>query len=131
MIDVDHFKRYNDTYGHLAGDACLRQVAQCLQAAVPRTQDIAARYGGEEFAIILRRTDAQGARIVAERVLENLRAEALPHAASDEQWVSASIGIGCSQSAAACSSESLLDLADRALYTAKRNGRNRVEELHS
>jgi diguanylate cyclase (GGDEF)-like protein len=129
MIDVDHFKRYNDTYGHLAGDACLRQVAQCLQAAVPRKQDIAARYGGEEFAIILRRTDAQGARIVAERVLENLRAEALPHAASDEQWVSASIGIGCSQSEAASSSETLLDLADRALYTAKRNGRNRVEEL--
>jgi diguanylate cyclase (GGDEF)-like protein len=127
MIDVDHFKRYNDTYGHLAGDACLRQVAQCLQDVLFRKQDIAARYGGEEFALILPQTDLEGACTLAERLLASLRAKNLPHKASQFQRVTLSIGVASTGNPQAGSTKELLDLADRALYRAKDEGRDRME----
>jgi diguanylate cyclase (GGDEF)-like protein len=128
MIDVDCFKLYNDTYGHLAGDTCLRRVAGCLSQAVPRKQDIIARYGGEEFAIILPGTGAAGAELVAQRVLETLRAESLTHATTSHPSgrVSVSIGIASTEAGDPDSPEALLDLADKALYTAKRNGRDQA-----
>jgi diguanylate cyclase (GGDEF)-like protein len=129
MIDVDYFKLYNDTYGHLAGDECLRRVAGHLRASLIRKQDIVARYGGEEFAIILPGTDAVGARRVADRVLTILGEAAIPHSASTCGRVSVSIGLACTQAAEARSSEGLTDLADQALYRAKRNGRNQVVEF--
>lgn len=127
MVDVDHFKRYNDTYGHLAGDTCLREVAHCLQAAVSRKQDIVARYGGEEFAVILPDTDARGAELVALRLLKSLRAAAIPHVSSDHHQVSVSIGVASTSTPGTDSLETLLELADQAMYAAKRNGRDRVE----
>jgi diguanylate cyclase (GGDEF)-like protein len=127
MIDVDHFKRYNDIYGHLAGDACLRQIARCMQDVLVRKQDIAARYGGEEFSIILPQTDLPGARTVADRLLAVLRAENLPHEATEHGRVSLSIGIASTESPEATSMEMLVDLADQALYRAKRAGRDRAE----
>jgi diguanylate cyclase (GGDEF)-like protein len=131
MVDVDHFKLFNDTYGHLAGDTCLRQVAGCLQAAVTRKQDTVARFGGEEFAIVLPDTDVHGARQVARRILGGLRAAAIPHEGSDHGQVSVSIGIGTTTDGRVTSVGDLLESADRALYAAKHGGRDRVEESPS
>jgi diguanylate cyclase (GGDEF)-like protein len=128
MVDVDHFKLYNDTYGHLAGDACLRQVASHLQAAVPRKQDVVARFGGEEFAIILPGTGAAGAFLVADRVLGGLHTAAIPHASSlhPSRQVSVSIGVGTTSTAGVDSVAALLEIADQAMYEAKRGGRDQV-----
>ena len=103
MIDVDHFKRYNDHYGHTAGDACLRAVAQVLKSAMLRPTDLVARYGGEEFAVLLPDTDRRGAEHVAQRIAERLAWLAVPHADSPTApCVTASIGSGCCDSASAC-----------------------------
>jgi diguanylate cyclase (GGDEF)-like protein len=128
MIDVDHFKKYNDHYGHLAGDACLRQVAIALQGSVRQDLDIVARYGGEEFAVIMPDADLDTARLVAERVRRTVIELAAPHAQSDIGSVSISIGIAASGMSAVMTSENLIHLADGALYDAKRIGRNRVCE---
>jgi diguanylate cyclase (GGDEF)-like protein len=127
MVDVDHFKLYNDTYGHLAGDSCLRQVATHLQTAVTRKQDVVARFGGEEFAIILPDTNTDGAFLVAERILDELRTAAIPHLSSlhPNQQVSVSIGVGTTTNGID-SVEALLEIADQAMYEAKRNGRDQV-----
>ncbi|BAL27270.1 diguanylate cyclase [Azoarcus sp. KH32C] len=126
MIDVDHFKQYNDTYGHLAGDEVLRQVAAVVQKCAGRATDLAARFGGEEFALLLPVTDLAGTVRLAEKVrndVENLR---LPHACGLDGRISVSIGGTCLVPHRTESSYILVDAADRALYEAKRGGRNRV-----
>jgi diguanylate cyclase (GGDEF)-like protein len=127
MIDVDYFKKYNDCYGHLAGDDCLRQIAQQLLRVINRPGDVAARYGGEEFVVILPNTDAAGARLVAERLLLNLTSASIPHA--DNQplcHVTLSIGVSAMVPASGGSTTALALAADKALYEAKESGRNQV-----
>jgi diguanylate cyclase (GGDEF)-like protein len=125
LIDVDHFKLFNDHYGHLTGDDCLHQVAQAIAGATRRPGDIAARYGGEEFAVILPATGPEGARHIAQRVLAAIRALGLDHEASPTaETVTASIGVGTGKPGARF--EDLIRVADDALYAAKRAGRDRV-----
>jgi len=125
MFDVDHFKAYNDTYGHQQGDACLRNVALAVAGATLRAGDLVARYGGEEFVLVLPGTTLEGAAIVAERVRAAVENLALPHRGGDGV-VTASVGVACCVPGEGASSEALLAAADSALYRAKRAGRNRV-----
>jgi diguanylate cyclase (GGDEF)-like protein/PAS domain S-box-containing protein len=126
MIDVDHFKAYNDHHGHQAGDECLRQVALAIRTALARKSDIVARYGGEEFLILLPDTDAAGAIQVAERVRAAVEALGLPHGHSDaSELVTVSLGVASRPAAGLDSPASLVALADGALYQAKQSGRNR------
>ncbi len=129
LIDVDHFKKYNDRHGHPAGDACLQAVAAALQGGSQRPADVVARYGGEEFALLLPQTDEAGAVHVAQRILQTLDAMALPHGASPTApLVTVSIGV-CSHvpaSAPALQVADLLCSADQALYAAKAAGRARA-----
>ncbi len=151
MLDVDFFKRYNDTYGHPAGDVCLRQIAQIMAQTAKRAGDLVARYGGEEFAIILPHTRAADARVFAERLCGLIRDQAILHRESTAaSVVTLSIGVasldpscneadsgtsahspGASPGRRVYSPESLLALADRALYQAKQQGRNQVRSLSS
>ncbi|WP_432490865.1 diguanylate cyclase [Kineococcus gypseus] len=128
VCDVDRFKLYNDSAGHLAGDACLRAVAACISTAVSRDDDVVARFGGEEFAVVLPDTGVEGAVRVAERVLARVRAAALPHPGCGEgATVSVSVGVATSAGPApAASFEELLREADAALYRAKGSGRDRL-----
>jgi diguanylate cyclase (GGDEF)-like protein len=126
MADVDYFKGYNDRYGHLFGDLCLREVATVFGDALRRPADLAARYGGEEFAAVLPRTDIAGALSVAESVRNGIAALHLPHAGSPEiGHVTVSVGVAAVVPVAA-DPETLVRAADQALYAAKRAGRNRV-----
>lgn len=126
MIDVDHFKRYNDQHGHLAGDACLRRVAEAVAGAIRRTTDLLARYGGEELAIILPETDERGAVAVARAVLHAVRTMALPHgAAPTAPHVTVSIGVATATNDGTSGAERLVARADDALYDAKHRGRDR------
>ncbi|EMB2840648.1 diguanylate cyclase [Pseudomonas aeruginosa] len=127
MLDVDWFKRYNDHYGHPAGDACLHQVAQTLAASVCRSSDLVARYGGEEFVFIAPMTDAQAALDIAHKVVTAVAALALPHAESALGCVTVSIGVAAVLPSPGSSPEVLLQRADAALYQAKTHGRNRAE----
>ncbi len=127
MLDIDYFKLYNDTYGHQQGDQGLKEVAAILKEVEKRPADLAARYGGEEFAVILPETDEKGARDIACSILDKLKAAALPHAASQAApYLSASIGVATMVVERGCTAETLVSLADRALYQAKAQGRNRV-----
>ena len=126
MIDVDHFKLFNDTYGHQAGDHCLQQIAQVLAQVVNRPDDLVARYGGEEFAVILTATLQEGAAIVASRVLQGLTELALPHSGCKAGLVTLSIGISTTAPGAPALPVDLIASADRALYQAKHAGRNRI-----
>ena len=126
MLDIDFFKRYNDCYGHLAGDACLREVAQALTACIRRPPDLVARYGGEEMAVILPNTDAEGARVVARSMLDTLHTLDIRHQDSPFGRVSVSIGLACAADALLTSPQALIDAADQALYAAKEGGRNRL-----
>lgn len=126
MIDVDRFKAYNDTYGHLAGDDCLRIVGRCLAGSVKRSTDLVARYGGEEFVVLLPNTDVKGAAIVAEEFTRLLAHENIPHVGSEFGRVTASMGISsASGKGLHFGSARILSDADGALYEAKENGRNR------
>ncbi|MEG3989779.1 diguanylate cyclase [Microcoleus sp. S28C3] len=126
MLDVDYFKRYNDCYGHQAGDTCLVKVAKAAAAAVKRSTDLFVRYGGEEFAAILPNTDAAGAIAVAESMRQAIRQLAVPHEQSDvRSIVTVSMGIATVIPSLATSPDELVALADRALYDAKRQGRDR------
>ncbi|UUQ64928.1 sensor domain-containing diguanylate cyclase [Pseudomonas fuscovaginae UPB0736] len=127
MIDIDHFKRYNDTYGHPAGDVCLQQVATLLSSCLRRPPDLLARYGGEEMAVILPETDNAGASVVAQLMLERLAQEPIPHQGSPFAQVTVSIGIACTTATDLDYGESLLKRADQALYIAKETGRNRMQ----
>ena len=126
LIDVDHFKRYNDHYGHLAGDDCLRRVASVLTANVQRAGELAARYGGEEFAVVLHDTELRQAAELAETIRRAVCDLALPHAGADLGVVTISLGLAVVQPDAADAVCALIDLADQALYRAKAAGRNRV-----
>ncbi|CAA7611505.1 Response regulator [Candidatus Terasakiella magnetica] len=126
LIDVDHFKLYNDTYGHQKGDACLKAVAGALDEQVFRPADLAARYGGEEFGVIMPGTDLDGAMHVAERVREAVFNLALPHGASQtSDRVTLSVGAAAIIPSAEHTSAQLVEVADGALYRAKHAGRNR------
>ncbi|HEY9103399.1 PAS domain S-box protein [Chitinimonas sp.] len=127
MIDVDHFKRYNDGYGHQMGDECLRQVALVLQGAVSRASDFVARYGGEEFAIVLPETGAEGGAEVAEHIRQALASVHIPHAYSTtSKHVTVSIGIAAFTPQPGMAADVLISAADQALYQAKEQGRNRA-----
>jgi diguanylate cyclase (GGDEF)-like protein len=127
MIDVDHFKAYNDHYGHGAGDACLKKVADALTSASDRPGDLVARYGGEEFVALLPQTDSLGAKQMAERLRSAVEALRLVHQHSSvATCVTVSIGYAsaCPQQDQDCAE--LLGAADRHLYTAKESGRNQI-----
>jgi len=126
MIDIDHFKLYNDTYGHPAGDACLRQVAACIADACRRSGDIAARYGGEEFGVILPGAGGDGALRVASKILSAIKNLKIPHVAAPNGFVSVSIGVASVNASATSDASMLLQLADAALYKAKEDGRSRI-----
>jgi diguanylate cyclase (GGDEF)-like protein len=127
MVDIDHFKLYNDHYGHLAGDDCLRRIAEILASSSIRASDMVARYGGEEFAVILPRASTQGAIALAERVRQLVADAQLPHMPYTAGIVTVSIGVAALQPDGAIDETTLIHCADRALYAAKRAGRNRVE----
>ncbi|XWK89847.1 MAG: diguanylate cyclase [Phormidium sp.] len=125
LCDVDFFKKYNDTYGHQAGDFCLQEVAIAIRKAVRRPADLVARYGGEEFAIVLPRTPVDGAYHVAETIRKNVIGLKLLHAASPiNQYVTISIGITTIVPNHRCWPAKLIEAADKALYQAKQSGRN-------
>jgi diguanylate cyclase (GGDEF)-like protein/PAS domain S-box-containing protein len=126
MMDIDKFKVYNDTFGHIRGDGCLKQVAEACQDVICRPGDLVARYGGEEFVVILPNTPAEGALVVANELLESVRHRRLPHPGSAFQIVTVSIGCVTGIPTYGKHSADLLDLADQALYAAKSSGRNRV-----
>jgi diguanylate cyclase (GGDEF)-like protein len=127
MCDVDYFKRYNDNYGHPAGDACLRRVAQAISRTVGHSTDLAARYGGEEFAVILPETDAAGALRVAEFIQAEIANLNITHAHSDvAQHVTLSIGTATVVPDDSKNLQALIETADTALYEAKQQGRNRA-----
>ncbi len=125
MCDVDHFKKYNDTYGHQMGDNCLIKVAEALKKSIHRPADTIARYGGEEFAIILPKTDTDGAEHIAKDIIENVNQCNIPHNRSQHKKVSISIGVASVIPNSSDSYTSLIKKADEALYHAKENGRNR------
>lgn len=128
MFDVDHFKPYNDNYGHPMGDQCLTTIADAIRETLKRPADLAVRYGGEEFMVILPDTDANGARIVGERLRAAIEARHLPHAySSTAPVVTISVGTAARLPGPDSSPQALLDQADEALYRAKNGGRNRVE----
>ncbi|MET0268775.1 MAG: diguanylate cyclase [Duganella sp.] len=128
MIDIDHFKAYNDHYGHQKGDQCLIQVAAALADMLKRATDLMARYGGEEFAMILPDTDVRQAAQMAEAVRARASALAIAHAHGGATGVvTVSIGVSTLQADAPAAIETLIGAADSALYRAKRQGRNRVE----
>lgn len=156
MVDVDHFKQYNDHYGHVQGDACLQHVAAALSSEVARANDLVARYGGEEFAIVLPDTPLEQAYAMAQKVCAAVHGQALPHARSDTaRCITVSVGVACvypgsrlgagsarakphgAQTIASAIAQDLLAPADAALYRAKERGRNRAElqarpsELHA
>jgi diguanylate cyclase (GGDEF)-like protein len=125
MLDVDHFKRFNDRYGHAAGDTVLKFVAQVLSSNV-RPLDMTARYGGEEFCVILPYTNSSGARLAAERLLKVLAETTMPEEGGESlPNITVSIGVASSQEGEHW--ETLIKRADDALYMAKKNGRNRIE----
>jgi diguanylate cyclase (GGDEF)-like protein/PAS domain S-box-containing protein len=127
LCDVDFFKRFNDRYGHLAGDDCLIAIAGKLSEVV-RTSDLVARYGGEEFTVVLGATDATGAALVAEKIRAGVEETGLAHTDSTvAPVVTVSIGVSTAEPGTRLGRRALLEAADRALYRAKQGGRNRVE----
>ncbi|ELS34058.1 MULTISPECIES: diguanylate cyclase [Pseudanabaena] len=127
ICDVDFFKRYNDRYGHPAGDDCLRAVAKAIESCIRRPADLAARYGGEEFAVILPNTLKEGATFIAEKVCHTVSSLNIKHEASFiSDRVTVSIGISTIQPTKKLSSKILIESADKGLYLAKKQGRDRA-----
>ncbi|MBN2651761.1 MAG: GGDEF domain-containing protein [Spirochaetales bacterium] len=124
ILDVDNFKQYNDTYGHIKGDECLVEIANILSTSIKRKTDILARFGGEEFVIILPATDLQGCEIVARRLIENVYKARIPGV--KEFYVTISAGCASSSSITAETAEKLLISADNMLYKAKDGGKNQI-----
>jgi len=126
MIDIDYFKKYNDAYGHDAGDECLKKIADALSQCVIREEDFVARYGGEEFTVVLPNTDENGAKLVAERMLEKVRECSIPHEKSNVAgYVTISIGGATNLVNHLQHGKDYIKLADEGLYESKENGRNR------
>jgi len=126
MIDIDHFKTYNDNYGHQGGDDCLRQVAQQLASTVKRPGDLVARYGGEEFVVVMPGTDIEGAKSIAEALCKGVSSLGLEHAhSSTADHVTISLGVASIVPTVDGKPEDLIAKADGALYTAKETGRNK------
>jgi diguanylate cyclase (GGDEF)-like protein len=127
MADIDHFKEYNDNYGHVAGDECLRRIAVCFAQAMKRPADLVARYGGEEFACILPDTGTEGATWLASSLREKVAEMAIPHAFSPAaECVTVSVGAATMYPAPDQEAQELVVYADQALYAAKADGRNRI-----
>ena len=126
MIDVDHFKLFNNHYGHQAGDECLKAVATQMLRAAPRASDVVARYGGEEFVFVLGETDMDGAKWVANHVRQRISDLKIPHEGSSLKHVSVSCGVASVMPGDKTTLDILLQSADYALYQAKDQGRNRV-----
>jgi len=127
MIDIDFFKQFNDHYGHLAGDDCLKAIAQLLATSARRPADFVARYGGEEFVCILPDTDYVGAKALAEQVRKNVEMLAIPHQSSQvAEVVTVSIGVASVAAPHEDTPNGLIKAADAKLYEAKRKGRNRI-----
>ncbi|PZU96297.1 MAG: diguanylate cyclase response regulator [Leptolyngbya sp.] len=127
LCDVDYFKPYNDTYGHISGDQCLRAIAAVLDTVIRRPADLAARYGGEEFALILPKTDLEGALHLLNRLRSTLRARAIVHPKSSvSPYVSLSFGLAVAIPDQQLEPEDVLRAADAALYQAKAEGRDRI-----
>jgi diguanylate cyclase (GGDEF)-like protein len=128
MIDVDHFKLYNDTYGHPEGDACLTRLGETLSEISAETMGFAGRYGGEEFCLLLPDTGAARAREIGETVRTAVEALALPHVTSSHERVTVSVGVACTKPNSSQRPGDLIEAADAALYAAKHRGRNTVVE---
>ena len=128
IADIDHFKAYNDAYGHVIGDDCLKKVARGLDKSILRDVDIIARYGGEEFAAILPETDQEGGILIAERMLEAIRKLNITHEQSKTaDHVTVSLGVATTIPQDSGNATRLIQAADRALYTAKASGRNQYK----
>ena len=130
IIDVDHFKLYNDNYGHLAGDDCLKKVADCISKSLKRSTDFVSRYGGEEFAVILPGANFSSAMRIAENIRSDVEEMKIPHELSEaSDFVTVSLGASSMMPIKESSPEELIKKADKALYRAKENGRNRAAYL--
>ncbi|HSI27677.1 MAG: diguanylate cyclase [Methylophilus sp.] len=127
MVDVDFFKKFNDSYGHQAGDECLRQVALALDGCARRAGDSVTRYGGEEFAVVLFHTSLNEAQHISENMLNAIRKLTIPHAQSSHEIVTISMGIATILPTLHDDMQQFVEEADKALYRAKENGRNRAE----
>mgnify|MGYP005749263117 FL=1 len=128
MLDIDYFKEYNDHYGHLAGDECLKRVAGLLSRAASRPRDFIARFGGEEFVMVLPETDAEAAEVVAEKCRCLVLEEMIPHHRSKaDPYLTVSLGVGTITPTTADDSKTFIDAVDKMLYRAKQRGRNCVE----
>lgn len=127
MIDIDHFKLYNDNYGHIAGDRALQQVAEVIRGSARRASDLVFRYGGEEFCVVSSGVSSNEALFIAEAIVDGVRDLHTAHLTGERGQLTVSIGLIHAQSLDGFDTESLLRRADRALYTAKRNGRDRIE----
>ena len=126
-MDLDNFKAFNDTYGHLKGDECLRKVASTLRQTLKRSGDFTARYGGEEFAVVLHNTDDVGAAIIAEELRASIESAGIVHVNSlCADYVTVSLGVVTRLPEQAETPDDLILAADRALYRSKHEGRNRV-----
>ena len=132
VIDIDYFKQYNDHYGHMQGDECLRRVAQAMDASASRSRDLCARLGGEEFVLLLAATDEEAARNVAERCRKLLGHEEIPHARSGVgRLVTVSMGVGTIVPGSQDDPSVFLDRVDRRLYQAKSAGRDRICDVEA
>ncbi|MEA1883532.1 MAG: diguanylate cyclase, partial [Thermotogota bacterium] len=130
IIDVDHFKLYNDNYGHLAGDDCLKRVADAISKSLKRSTDFVSRYGGEEFVVILPGANFSSAMRIAENIRSDVEAMKIPHELSEaSDYVTVSLGASSMMPIKKNSPEELIKKADKALYRAKENGRNRAAYL--
>ena len=126
LLDIDFFKSYNDTYGHLRGDSCLKKIAETVTSVVSRPGDLAARFGGEEFAIVLPKTQNAGAMVVAAQICKLVRSRRIAHSENPLGYLTVSVGCASIVPALGQHQSALLQQADDALYAAKRNGRNQV-----
>jgi diguanylate cyclase (GGDEF)-like protein len=126
MIDVDHFKLFNDTYGHPEGDACLSRLGETLAGLAAENMGFAGRYGGEEFCLLLSNTGASRALEIGEKVRAAVQGLAMPHATSSHQAVTVSVGVASTTPVDTLRPSDLIEAADASLYVAKRSGRNSV-----
>jgi len=130
IMDIDYFKKYNDNYGHSRGDVCLKDVAETIALTLSRTEDFVARYGGEEFVVVLPNADSKGARMIAEKIIENILIRNIPHEKNDvANCVTVSIGITTGNMQHGQTGDDYIKRADEALYMSKNNGRNQYTYL--